>query len=160
MKTLFHNHCIIVYRIYNEEQSNREMITKYKDLTFNILCDIYNIHKCFLFANYHFQLYSIPMFRNSIDRELKSYARFIPTVNLYPQYVIDDDLHTIWKYLFAASYLLQDQIQNNKTFTLKICIIPHRIVSIYDENILFPIHITNVEEYLKSKNVNMSLIQS
>merc|ERR1712154_316473 len=64
--------------------------------------------------------------------------------NLYPQYIINDDMFKIWKYFFAASQF----VQKHKPKTFKIHIIPKEIVCIYDNDIIHPFHIDNIEKYL------------
>eukprot|EP01084_Bolivina_argentea_P055042 100932_1 len=57
-------------------------------------------------------------------------------IDLCPEYIIDDNMFIIWRYLFYT-FNLVNKIQhnsNNHTFTVKLFVIPNRVVSIYDEN--------------------------
>eukprot|EP01083_Nonionella_stella_P047347 126720_1 len=72
-------------------------------LSFNLLRDIYNVHKCFLFANYHSIHYGTAQFANDIQncKHFNSSTRQQiqnigidsiagDTINLYPSFIIDD----------------------------------------------------------------------
>ena len=138
----------------------------------NILYDIYNVHNCFLISNYQFTQYDKNRFVQDIEdnnyfnsngknaqfidkiRALM-YYKYTPQINLCPQFIIDDNMYDIWSYFFAASHLINkvNTIDNDGEFILKVCIIPNKIVSIYDEGIAFSYDIDDVGGYLESKNI-------
>eukprot|EP01083_Nonionella_stella_P021828 60436_1 len=79
--------------------SNEIIDDQCSGLTFNLLCDIYNVHKCFLFANYQFKRYDINQFVKNIQtcKQLSMSKECIEnigvedamtTMNLYPSYII------------------------------------------------------------------------
>eukprot|EP01083_Nonionella_stella_P102299 290916_1 len=47
---------------------NDDIDAQCEGFTFNLLLDIYNTHKCFLFANYHLQHYSIAEYQKAIKK--------------------------------------------------------------------------------------------
>eukprot|EP01083_Nonionella_stella_P057734 151442_1 len=127
--------------------SNGNISHEYDGLTFNLLRDIYDVHKCFWFANYHFMHYKVNQFakhiqkcdhfNSSIKKCIKTVgmeARLtITTINLYPSYIIDDDMYQICKYFFCASRIVYDQLNKNH-FVLRVCVIPRSVVCIYDND--------------------------
>eukprot|EP01084_Bolivina_argentea_P267932 454970_1 len=149
-------------------------------LNINMLYDIYNVYNCFLFSNYQFTKYKKDTFvkdietNNYFDRtpkhahiaikikeSINNHA--IPQIDLFPQYIIDDDMYDIWTYFFAASHFIHKLIQtnsknivNNGNFIFKICIIPNRIISVCDENIIFPYDVNGIDDYIKSKQILLS----
>eukprot|EP01083_Nonionella_stella_P066540 175280_1 len=94
-------------------------------LTFHLLIDIYNVHKCLLFSNEHFKDYDVNEFVKDIQdsthlnpqtkQRIKSigFEDKITTINLYPSYIIDDDMYQTCKYLFCASHIVHKQMENN-----------------------------------------------
>eukprot|EP01084_Bolivina_argentea_P008771 16410_1 len=94
----------------------------FKTLDVDTLCDIYNVHKCFLFSHYQFTHYRQKSFSQSIQNRVSGFRGFIrkikmqnlsptfkfklPQINLFPQYIIDDDMYDIWRYFIAASHIV------------------------------------------------------
>eukprot|EP01083_Nonionella_stella_P218698 784008_1 len=58
------------------------------------------------------------------------------------------------KYLFCASHIVYQQMQNNNHFSLRFCIIPKRVVCVYDPAVVIPFGISDIESYLQSKQIN------
>eukprot|EP01083_Nonionella_stella_P129955 394361_1 len=124
----------------SKKELNQDIDDDLCGLNAMMLYDIYNVHKCFLFANYHFQSFTTNQFIKCIQNSLnvsgrnklfmskvKEFIKRIQTVNLYPEYIIDDDMYHIWKYFFAASRLvhtIKHHHSNINDFTLKIVVIP------------------------------------
>eukprot|EP01084_Bolivina_argentea_P319205 553655_1 len=141
---------------------NEEIGNKFPELHINVLYDIYNVHNCFLFNNYQFAQYSKSKFLENIE-DCKYFGNYgqllaniikshkIPTINLFTEYVIDDDMYSIWGYLFGASYLAY-QINSTQNYSLQMTIIPQTVVSVYDTTTQFPVTIDRVDDYLISKN--------
>eukprot|EP01083_Nonionella_stella_P089742 250502_1 len=100
--------------------SNENIDPKDDGLSFSlrtVLYDIYNVHKCFLFDNCHFEHYKASQFttdvcNNALDPQMKQFAELhehdITTINLYPSYIIDDDMYTICNYFFCASRIVHN----------------------------------------------------
>eukprot|EP01083_Nonionella_stella_P312260 1116262_1 len=98
-------------------------------LCFDLLCDIYNVHKCFLFANYQFKHYDVNEFADHIEQckhlnpQTKQYIAgialedHITTLNLYPSHIIDDDMYQICKYWFCASRIVHKQREGKNPFS-------------------------------------------
>eukprot|EP01084_Bolivina_argentea_P279320 477519_1 len=155
----------------------RDIDVKFHGLNVDTLYDIHNIHNCFLFSKYQFSEYKIKTFSNDITNNI--YFNFykvdtpfiltvkslikptkIPEIDLFPQYIIDDDICDVWNYFFAASSLVRELIENKKStihnalFSLKVCIIPRKVISVYDPAIIFEYNkINNINVYLKSKKL-------
>eukprot|EP01084_Bolivina_argentea_P238118 400059_1 len=141
---------------------------KFKGLSFELLRDIYSVHNSFLFTTHQFKVYSKRKFVHDINKNnyFKEYIlkpQFIemidtlrnnmPTIDLFPQYIIDDDMYSIWKYFFSASRLVAKlKNSNSRDFILKIVVIPSTVISIYNPNIIFPYTIDNLEDYLRQKS--------
>eukprot|EP01083_Nonionella_stella_P091157 254771_1 len=150
--------------------SNRDIDDAHHGLSFHLLYDIYNVHKCFLFANYHSIHYDTVQFVNDIqnckhfDSSIKRCIRNIGfedtiianTIDLYPSYIIDDDMYAICKYFFCASRVVNKEREtNNNDFAFTMCIIPKRIVCIYDNDVTIPFGIADIESYLEAKQMNV-----
>eukprot|EP01084_Bolivina_argentea_P264153 447356_1 len=137
----------------------------FSGLTINMLQDIYATHNCFLYRNYQFAEYKKQTMIENITnnkyfgKNKQDFASKIKSVimekisdiDLYPSYIIEDNLYIIWKYVFSVTHLVQKLIQNNSNndvFTLNVFIIPKRIVSVYDTNIIYPVAIKHVSDYL------------
>eukprot|EP01084_Bolivina_argentea_P268273 455607_1 len=139
-----------------ESKVNDISIDVYEGLNIDMLYDIYSVHNCFLFTNYHFKPYPKHIFINSVDanEHCKQYknrikSKHIPSIDLYPQYIIDDNMYDILRYFFAASHVVNNFVEGN--FRVKIVVIPNRVVSVYDENILFSYNITDIYQYFMIK---------
>eukprot|EP01084_Bolivina_argentea_P032986 61037_1 len=120
---------------------SNDNITQQVNIT--TLCDIYNVHNCWLFMNCNFHHYK--------EHENSKIVKF----NLYPAYIIDDDMYAIFNYFNAASYLVYKIRQMKDNFTLKITIIPNKVVSIYDENMMWVF-----EETMENLNPVYSIAKS
>eukprot|EP01084_Bolivina_argentea_P230416 388678_1 len=140
-------------------------------LCIDTLHDIYNIHRCFLFTNYRLIEYPQAKFLNDFQNN-KYFSKYkansvfshmiksiesnqIPSIDLFPQYIIDDDMYTIWNIFFATSHL-SEKIRNSnivdvQVFSLKVVVIPNRVVSVYDPLITFPHSISDINYYLKEQ---------
>eukprot|EP01084_Bolivina_argentea_P079183 143682_1 len=150
---------------------------RFVGLHFNTINDIYNVHDCFIFSNYHFSRYEKSVFIDNIQEnnffkqdgdneqfidKVKNFTNTnMMSIDLFPVYVIEDDMYQIWNYFFAASQFV-DTIKNTNPdhglFILKICVIPMRITSVLDESIVFPYGVGNIENYLKSKTFTIDMI--
>ena len=88
----------------------------------DILEDIYSVHSVLLFATYRFKSYTHQEFIRNVkssqyngyikEESLEKAVTSMNSINLYPSFIIDDDLYQIWKYLFAASRFVSDHIEN------------------------------------------------
>eukprot|EP01084_Bolivina_argentea_P308899 534236_1 len=163
---------------HNGKDTFDDIDEKFTGLNVQTLYDIFNIHNCFLFANYQFCQYGKSTFwanvitnnyfnpnrietpsATKILKWLLNHDKWIPEIELFPQFIIDDDIYDIWRYFFAASRLVNKLMEktnqniDHHKFKLKVCVIPNRVTCMYDENIVFPYGITNINDYLKSKNI-------
>eukprot|EP01084_Bolivina_argentea_P073381 133171_1 len=141
------------------------------ELTLNTLYDIYNVYKCFLFANYQFKRYEEKEFIHLIENNYycknnnikisKITPEQIPTISLFPQYVIDDDMYAICRYFFVASHVAHElldknyiHLTENKQCTIKVIVITNRIVSIYDKEITFEYNMNDLNAFFTTKQCN------
>eukprot|EP01083_Nonionella_stella_P025327 69743_1 len=133
-------------------------------LNVELLHDIYNVHKCFLLGNYHFTHYDVSQFSKDIQNckylkpNIKKYIESVAiessitttTIDLYPSYVIEDDMYATCQYFFCASRIVHQETQNNDDFSLRMCVIPNHVICIYDDDIIIPFGIDDIASYLES----------
>eukprot|EP01083_Nonionella_stella_P204319 744926_1 len=163
----------LIHRVISS-RSQPNASTLNKSLHMNIdgfdtqmLYDVYNVHNCFLFANYRFAAYRKDAFKTHVlkymksthlEKEIDDLIQHIPSVDLYPHYIIDDDFGLIWSYFFTASHFvhkLRSAHVNNTPFAFKIVIVPNRIISICNEKHLFPDDMGDIYQYFTiQKNMN------
>eukprot|EP01084_Bolivina_argentea_P194227 333220_1 len=73
-------------------------------------------------------------------------------------------MYDILRFFFAASHLVNKfKTEHSGAFSLKICVIPYRIVSIYDENVIFEYGIskdgiTNYVKFTKAQSYDIKLL--
>eukprot|EP01084_Bolivina_argentea_P192237 330054_1 len=110
--------------------------------------DILDIFREYQFSNYHFKNFTI----NDIKPIYKLWKSF-NTFNFYPHWVIDDNIFEIFKYLNSISYYINIyKNENNKDkYTVKSYIKCKKIVSIYDDELLFESKMDNFDQYFKVK---------
>eukprot|EP01084_Bolivina_argentea_P028620 53164_1 len=79
----------------------------------------------------------------------------MPTIDLFPQYIIDDDMYSVCGFFLATSYLVNDiknkNSNNQLMLKLKVVIVPKRVVSVYDEDIIYVYNIDQIAGYIESK---------
>eukprot|EP01084_Bolivina_argentea_P022634 42069_1 len=139
LKQLIERAKIFNLNITNDDE--KVLWDQHTEVDMALITDIFSVHNCFLFSNFHFQQLDISDLKGlSVNEDL--IKQNPNSISLYPQYVIDDDMYLIWKYFFAASHLVNKLIitKSKNTFSLKITIIPNNVVSIYDPDIKFPFY--------------------
>eukprot|EP01084_Bolivina_argentea_P293276 504366_1 len=72
----------------------------------NLIADVFSVYTCFLFSNFQFQKCDTTEIKTFLENKNQINHSVPWTTNLYPQYIIDDDMYSIWKYFFAASHLV------------------------------------------------------
>eukprot|EP01083_Nonionella_stella_P125089 378191_1 len=126
----------------------------------NLLIDIFNVYRIYKFSTFHFQSYEKQQFIKAIqsNKFIKENKDQIAKIfdekyenntcapfTLYPSWLIVDDQFIICNYFFCASYIVNklraNTMQNH--YKLCICVIPNKVVSIYDDNIVFPFSIAS-----------------
>eukprot|EP01083_Nonionella_stella_P162032 531478_1 len=63
-------------------------------------------------------------------------------------------MYHICKYWFCASRIVHKQREGKNPFSLTVCVIPQRVVCIYDQDVVIPFAIHDIEQYLRSKQMN------
>eukprot|EP01083_Nonionella_stella_P152700 489831_1 len=119
----------------------------------NLLIDIYNAYRIYKFTTFHFQSYEKEAFieaikgnkfikqnKSDIVNEFNANYDHQMRFELYPSWLIADDQFIIFNYFFCCSYVVNALRANPPRNRMKIAIyiIPNKIVSVYDENIVFP----------------------
>eukprot|EP01083_Nonionella_stella_P230497 814677_1 len=135
-----------------KKQNDAPRETDLNGLNGNVLVDIFNVYRLYKFCNFHFESYTKEQFMKAIrsnafikqDKDEMAnifqakYDNHMPFV-LYPSWLIADDQFIIFNYFFASSYFankLRTNPARNQT-KFSVYIIPKKIVSIYDENMVF-----------------------
>eukprot|EP01084_Bolivina_argentea_P114743 204231_1 len=89
---------------------------KRKGINASLLMDIFDVQRVFIFENFHFREYNVRDFRNDINEYGNKYLGskfveqhikqidFYERYNLYPAYLIEDDIFSIFHYNFGISY--------------------------------------------------------
>eukprot|EP01084_Bolivina_argentea_P123314 218534_1 len=164
-------------QITNEQRQRQEMmnsdVTK-KAVQTLLLMDIFDVHKIFKFFNFNFKEYDIADYEKDIKTCIEKQGKkalgdvfieqhinnvtFCDRSNLYPNYVINDDMFQIFDYHFGVSLFING-LKNNLYFGHGSCVevqslvISKSISSIYDEDLLFKYSIGRIEEYLVGKKI-------
>ena len=79
---------------------------------------------------------------------------FESRATLYPLYLIDDDLFQVFKHFFAVSDSIKRVLDLNEFETrmdVFCCVIPRRVVALYDHDVIYKYSIDDIDEWL-SKN--------
>eukprot|EP01084_Bolivina_argentea_P018660 34714_1 len=154
-------------QIYNINQINNNHHDNMMQL---LLTDIYTTHKLFIFTNFNFEEYNKNDFKKDIKKHaitilgentIEQYSQHVESmdeVNLYPSYLVNDNVFEIFEYHFAISYYLNYLkhglfIENGQRFQLKAVVIPSEITCVYDSNVIFH-KIGRMMKYLSKKKVN------
>eukprot|EP01083_Nonionella_stella_P012558 35622_1 len=148
---------------YNTMNNSLDITSEMVGLGTQMCSDIYNVHNWFLFVNYRGEEYGKDMFKNKVMKHMEcshlqeedviDMMQRMSFIDLYPDYIIDDDRHSIWRYFFAATHLVH-KVRNTKHW-MKIVVIPNRIVSVCNEKNVFPDAMGDINHYLTiEKNVN------
>ena len=120
--------------------------TKFIGLTFNTLQDIFDVHRCFVFNNFNFKIYSLKKYINNINNNdillniniNINKHQLNNNFNLTPHYIINDKIFKILNYLNASSLIINKIRKNiNYNFNTKFIIIPKSVISVFDDDILF-----------------------
>ena len=134
-----------------------------------IIQDVYDVHRHFRFANFHFDQYTSNQFRNDINKAKKKYPQqklndivcnecWDEAFDFYPPYLIEDDLFAIFEYIFTVSmyvHNLRNTNDGNTKSQIKITamVIPKSIVCIYDQQSRISHTVDAIVDYLRSKNI-------
>eukprot|EP01083_Nonionella_stella_P099628 280123_1 len=144
----------------NDSNDHNEVLCK-------ALCmDIFDVHKIFLFANFNFGEYTVDQFKTDIKDALgqtfvETYSKrlsFEPRFNLYPMWIIDDDMFRVFEYPFGVSCFINDlkhnlYIEQTEHFEVQCVVIPQAVSCVYDEHTPFNYNIGAMEHYLYDKQI-------
>eukprot|EP01083_Nonionella_stella_P064965 169829_1 len=119
--------------------------------------DIYDVHHIFMFTNFNFREYKMNDFKTNVaqafGQKWNENASFKSRFNLYPVYIVDDDIFRVLEYHFGVSCFVNTLkhnlfIQTNKHFEVQCIVIPQAVSCVYGEHILFNDGIGTIERYL------------
>ena len=140
-----------------------------------LLRDIFNTHKVFIFGSFNCAVYSLEDFHRDIrtaEKDIIEKTIVTPHVilkghgrrkkisdemiqsqaTLYPAWLIADDLFEVFQYHFAMSHwvntLNPEDIGIGKRLDVFCCVIPKKVVSLYDDTVEYEHSINDIEEWL------------
>eukprot|EP01084_Bolivina_argentea_P311452 539095_1 len=129
----------------------------------SLLQDIFDVHRHFIFSNYHFENYSLQQFREDIGskylhEDIVDKDKIKEKQSFHPSYIIDDDIFEVMNHIFCVSEYVSElknefRQYRNTTFDLKIIVIPKSVHSIYDEDIRYNYQIEQITDYLHKHNI-------
>eukprot|EP01084_Bolivina_argentea_P239394 402373_1 len=126
-------------------------------LQYSLLQDIFDVHRAFLFTQYHFRDYNLNQFLQTIPEtkeHIDELQQISPTFNFNPSYIINDDLFEIARYLFATTIHLTSI---NGPYAYHIFIICKNIEAIYDVTVRIKCNI-DVGQYLTTNGFLYKMI--
>eukprot|EP01083_Nonionella_stella_P204316 744914_1 len=107
---------------YNTMNNSLDITSEMVGLGTQMCSDIYNVHNWFLFVNYRGEEYGKDMFKNKVMKHMEcshlqeedviDMMQRMSFIDLYPDYIIDDNRDLIWRYFFAASQLVHTLLSN------------------------------------------------
>eukprot|EP01084_Bolivina_argentea_P024449 45552_1 len=132
-----------------------------------LLQDVFNVHRWFLFNDYHFEKYSKDHCRRDVMStccqqylpELnKSDIQLNESFNFHHSYLIFDDIFQIFDLVFDVSRFVDNVFTNKKhdrgkKLQIDLIIIPNAVKCIYGDQIVFEHGTGTVEEYLAEKDI-------
>ena len=138
-------------------------------LTRQLMCDIYSVHKPFLFGHENFKDYTNDGFIDDVKRaesvglgtslcsEYAKGAAFAAKLSLYPSFVIDDDLFDVLGAHFAVNAIvnkLKDELIGDGV-DIHCYVVPKAVRCLYDPRICVKGEdvFGDTPDYLKSKGV-------
>ena len=141
---------------------------KWPGLTNNLVRDIYGTHKVFRFGAFKFQDYNPSDFKNDIVTAEKDILggticsnsvlddMYFRRLSLHPRWLIRDDLFEILAFQFAVSKLVADG-QFDSAIRIHSAVIPHSVVSLYDNSAEWESSFANNIEILESYGQSVAL---
>eukprot|EP01084_Bolivina_argentea_P299751 516725_1 len=140
---------------------------KKKGLSAGLLMDIFDVHRLFIFSNFHFKEYSVDDFKEDIKQKgtqiigEKFIERYVNNIkmqerfNLYPQYIVNDNIFRVFDYHFGVSLFI-NTLKNKlylKKLKIRSIVIPKLITCIYEDKLYFEYNIGLIDDYLGHMNI-------
>ena len=140
------------------------------DLDQSMIRDIYDTHKVFMFGSFNCYQYKSEEFRKdveTVERKLFGTAvcppALLPGDNdkksiIFPSYLIRDNIFEIARYFCSVSDAVNRLSGRNALVpgqNVFCCVIPERIVSLYDHLAIYEHTFGNVVQWLKSKSMKV-----
>eukprot|EP01083_Nonionella_stella_P308538 1089047_1 len=145
-----------------------------KKLTKSLLMDVFDIHKAFVFANFHFEEYTVSHFLEDIAESFEHVQEwmersadnlsFTPRFNLHPAFIVDDDIFRVFEYHFGVSLYVNALkhglcIAKNTFMEVVSIVIPRSVSCVYDEDMTFNDNIGSIDRYLIDKAIHFCKIR-
>ena len=144
---------------------------KWPGLNVDLLRDIFNTHKVFIFGAFNCSSFGLKEFHCGLreaengvlggaivstqiadtDSKLKSRA------TLFPTWLIKDDIFDVFRYHFAVSHCV-NQLKCKETgdgLNIFCCVIPEHVISLYDDHLLYEYSIDDIKQYLNAKSMDL-----
>ena len=126
----------------------------------SITHDIYDVHRHFKFAYFHFEDYTSNQFQQDMIKANQKYPKETfkqehqDRFDFYPPYLIQDDLFQVFNYIFVITQYvtyLRNNVEHsqNSEFNLTVMIIPKAIISVYDPTLKLKYNINSISQYLE-----------
>ena len=132
--------------------------------------DIFNSHKVFLFGAFDRIEYTLDELKCSVKESKKSdfekilFSQYFDEESfgngamLHPKWLIHDDIFQVVAHFFAASKAVSQLVKCEDirmSFDVFCCVIPRKVVSLYDHNVTYEHSTGDLDEWLKMENVNI-----
>ena len=155
-----------------EDDGKQQIDSKWPWLNNELMRDIFNTHKIFMFGAFNCTLYTLSNFRDNVAKAEKDILgnpgyskrlrprKFRDNATLFPTFLIDDDIFQVFAWFFGVSQWINDILipeMNAQSVRQNIfCfVIPDRTVSLYDDNVVYDDRLTDIEVWIKSEMPNV-----
>ena len=149
-----------------DEKNDADLCAEWNGLTINLLQDIYDVHRCFIFTNYHFIHYSLEKYINNINQNgflSKQFTskyfknvKFDDSFPFNPYYIINDDMFRIITYFHGISLFVNNirtKIKYNdddiNNFKLTFFVIAKSIKCVFGDDIAYNYNIGKITQYFR-----------
>ena len=141
--------------------------------------DIASSHEVFIFGSFNCASYSLKDLEKDVGRAQRDILKindityrmthyngdwsqfndvlFPGRPSLHPRWLIADDLFAVFQYHFAVSQWVSTLNAHKIGSKLNVfsCVIPQKVVSLYDDDIEYEYYIEDIREYLKAQSVDV-----
>eukprot|EP01084_Bolivina_argentea_P214726 364516_1 len=153
------------YQTQKNQVYTKDIYSKKRNVSDDLLLDIFDVHRIYIFSNFNCKEYTVADFKNDMEKRDNGIigdnlmdVSIRSSLNLYPQYIVNDDIFRIFDYHFAVSAFVNElknelYLETNSCFNIKCFVIPKTISCIYDEDLLLDCKIGTIEDYLSNRNL-------
>ena len=152
------------------ETQSKDHHPKWTELDHSLIRDIFDTHKVFMFGSFNCYQYKPEEFRKDIEKTEKKLfggaicpRKLLPDEKdrkntIFPSLLIQDDLFQICAHFFAVSDGVNRLLSSNILKTNQsvfCCVIPEKVVSLYDHEASYQYSLGNVVQWLKKKSMKL-----